>query len=419
MAPTDLDANGAAVLGQEDRALKKLLPNLNVLGGCCSTGHRHVQALAAAFTGQRRRPEFPPSPGRCRRSEPPRALEAVSSLGAGQRYTRVQRLQGRRGTGRVPGLRASASIGMRSGCEAVSMRRGACIFAALLVLQAARAEGLLVLQSDFGTRDGAVAAMKGVAASVSSELAMHDLTHHIEPYDIWEGALRLAQAAPYWPEGTVFVSVVDPGVGTGRQSVVMRSRSGHYFVTPDNGTLTFVAEELGIDAVREIDEAVNRRAGSERSYTFHGRDVYAYTGARLASGTIDFDDVGPELPSRVVSIPYQHAAFDDGILRGSIPILDVRYGNVWTNIDRATFARLDLGTGERARVRILHEGRPVYAGAIPYYPTFGQVAAGEPLLYLNSLDNVALALNQASFAARHGIASGAGWTIEITHESER
>lgn len=296
------------------------------------------------------------------------------------------------------------------------MRQALCICAALLVLQAARAEGPLVLQSDFGTRDGAVAAMKGVAASVSPELAIHDLTHEIEPYDIWEGALRLAQAAPYWPEGTVFVSVVDPGVGTERRSVVMRSRSGHFFVTPDNGTLTFVAQELDIDAVREIDEAVNRRAGSEASYTFHGRDVYAYTGARLANGIIDFDEVGRKLPARVVSIPYQRAAFEDGMLRGNIPILDVRYGNVWTNIGRETFARLRLETGDRARVRVLHDGETLYAGAIPYYPTFGYVEVGEPLLYLNSLGNVALALNQGSFAATHGIASGAGWTIEITRE---
>ena len=299
------------------------------------------------------------------------------------------------------------------------MMRAVCILATLLVLQAARAEGPLVLQSDFGTRDGAVAAMKGVAVSVAPEVAIHDLSHEIAPYDIWEGALRLAQAAPYWPEGTVFVSVVDPGVGTERKSVVLRSRSGHFFVTPDNGTLTFVAEELGIDAVREIDEAVNRRAGSEASYTFHGRDVYAYTGARLASGVIDFDEVGRELPARVVSIPYHHAAFEDGMLRGNIPILDVRYGNVWTNIDRETFARLGLQTGERARVRILHEGEPVYTGVVPYYPTFGYVEVGEPLLYLNSLNDVALALNQGSFAARHGIASGAGWTIEITHENAK
>lgn len=292
------------------------------------------------------------------------------------------------------------------------------VLAGVAAVQAVRAEAPLVLQSDFGTRDGAVAAMKGVAASVSGELAIHDLTHEIPPYDIWEGALRLAQAAPYWPEGTVFVSVVDPGVGTERKSVVMRSRSGHYFVTPDNGTLTFVADELGIDAVREIDEAVNRRTGSEASYTFHGRDVYVYTGARLASGFIGFEEVGRKLPARVVTIPHQRAAYAGGALRGSIPVLDVRYGNVWTNIPRAMFENLALGIGERARVRIRHAGEPVYEGVVPYHPTFGRVPVGEPLLYLNSLGNVALAINQGSFAEAHGIGSGVGWSIEIRNEPE-
>src|SRR5690606_643648 len=299
------------------------------------------------------------------------------------------------------------------------MRPVLLLLAAVLALPAVvRAEGPLVLESDFGTRDGAVAAMKGVAASVSTDVAIHDLTHEIPPYDIWEGALRLAQAAPYWPRGTVFVSVVDPGVGTDRKSIVMRSKSGHYFVTPDNGTLTFVAKELGIDAVREIDEAVNRRAGSEQSYTFHGRDVYAYTGARLAAGVITFEEVGRSLPARVVTIPHQEAAWEDGVLRGHIPLLDVRYGNVWTNIDRETFARLGLAVGERARVVIRHEGKPVYTGSVPYHPTFGSVAQGEPLLYLNSLGNVSLAINQGSFAEEHGIGSGAGWTIEIRSDDE-
>jgi hypothetical protein len=296
------------------------------------------------------------------------------------------------------------------------MRRVILTVAAVFALQAARADSPLVFQSDFGTRDAAVAAMKGVAISVSPELPIYDITHEIPPFDIWEASLRLVQAAEYWPEGTVFVSVIDPGVGTERKSVVMKSRSGHYFVTPDNGTLTFVAEQLGIDEVREIDEAVNRLANSEESYTFHGRDVYAYTGARLAAGVISFDEVGRKLPPRVVSIPYQRPVFDNGTVRGNVPILDVQYGNVWTNIDRETFERLGLATGDRVKVRIRNGDRLVYEGSIPYYPTFGHAGVGEPLLYLNSLSNVSLAINQGNFAEAYDIESGAGWTIEIGNE---
>ena len=117
---------------------------------------------------------------------------------------------------------------------------------------AAWSAGPLVLQSDFGVKDAAVASMKGVAVSVSQELEIYDLTHEVPAFNIWEASLRLAQAAEYWPKGTVFVSVVDPGVGTERKSVVLRTKSGHYFVSPDNGSLTAVAEQLGVDAVREI-----------------------------------------------------------------------------------------------------------------------------------------------------------------------
>lgn len=272
----------------------------------------------------------------------------------------------------------------------------------------------LVFQSDFGSKDGAVAAMRGVAVGVEDDLRIYDLTHEIPTFNIWEAALRLDQTAEYWPPGTVFVSVVDPGVGTERKSVVLKTKSGHFFVTPDNGTLTFVAEHLGIEAVREIDEAVNRLQNSEASYTFHGRDVYAYTGARLAAGVIGFAEVGGLLPAQVESIPYQNASIDDGVLKGNIPILDVQFGNVWTNIDRSTFLELGLNHGDLANVVIRHADEAVLEAALPYHATFGAVAEGEPLIYLNSLNNVSLALNQGDFAGKFGIESGAEWTVVIT-----
>src|SRR6267142_5480736 len=165
------------------------------------------------------------------------------------------------------------------------LRSAVCIVILLLSAQLILAQNkIVVFQSDFGLKDGAVSAMKGVANGVSTDLKLYDLTHEIPAYNIWEAAYRLEQTVPYWPTGTVFVSVVDPGVGTSRKSVVLRTKTGQYIVTPDNGTLTLIAESLGIAEVREIDEAVNRRQDSKNSYTFHGRDVYAYTGARLAAG---------------------------------------------------------------------------------------------------------------------------------------
>jgi S-adenosylmethionine hydrolase len=285
-----------------------------------------------------------------------------------------------------------------------------CLFAAAAI---AHAQHALVIQTDFGTKDGAVAAMKGVAFGVDPHLAIFDLSQENTPYDIWEAAYRLKQSATYWPAGTVFVSVVDPGVGTERASIVLQTKSGHYFVGPDNGTWTLVAEELGIAAVRRIDEKLNRRAGSEKSYTFHGRDIYAYTGARLASGTITFEQVGPLLEPKVISLPYEHAGVEQGVLRGTIPLIDFHYGNVWTNIPDSLFNELKPAFGDRFLVVILHDGKEVYRGVMPYVRTFGDVPEGEPLLYLNSLLNVSFALNMGSFSQKHGLSSGGGWTVRV------
>ena len=187
----------------------------------------------------------------------------------------------------------------------------------LLLIQSIFAQNkTIVFQTDFGLKDGAVSAMKGVALGVSPDLKLYDLTHEIPAYNIWEAAYRLEQTISYWPAGTVFVSVVDPGVGTDRKSVVVKTKSGHFIVTPDNGTLTLVATSLGIEERREIDESTNRRKGSQGSYTFHGRDVYAYTAARLAAGVITFEQVGKLLPVEIVKIPYQTAQLNGRTIKG-------------------------------------------------------------------------------------------------------
>lgn len=290
----------------------------------------------------------------------------------------------------------------------------ALVLALSLVGASALANEALVFQTDFGLKDGAVSAMKGVAFGVDRTLPLHDLTHEIPAYNIWEASYRLYQTLQYWPEGTVFVSVVDPGVGTERKSVVLKTRSGHYIVSPDNGTLTLAAEHFGIEAVRQIDEKTNRLKGSEKSYTFHGRDVYAYTGARLASGAISFEQVGPELPAEVVTIPYQPAVVEqDGTLKGTIPILDVQYGNVWTNIDEALLGKAGIHKGDNACIRISEGDALKYEGKAPYVSSFGDVPEGQPLVYLNSLLQVSVALNMDSFAARHQVQSGANWHISL------
>jgi S-adenosylmethionine hydrolase len=273
--------------------------------------------------------------------------------------------------------------------------------------------GAVVFQTDFGLKDGAVSAMKGVATTVDPDLKLYDLTHEIPAYNIWEGAYRLEQTATYWPAGTVFVSVIDPGVGTSRKSVVMRSKSGHFFVTPDNGTLTLVAESLGIDEVREINEELNRRQNSGQSYTFHGRDVYAYTGARLAAGVISFEQVGNRLPDSVVRIPYQKAELSGDSILGSIPILDIQYGNVWTNINDSVFKSLQAAPGENIEVTIRNNGAILFKQAVPYVTTFGAVPERQTLAYMNSLMNFSLAINMGSFSETFKVHSGPAWSVVI------
>ena len=258
------------------------------------------------------------------------------------------------------------------------------------------ASNALVLQSDFGLKENAVAAMKGVAFGVDTDLKIFDLSHNITPFDIFEGAQVIAGVVQYWPAGTVFVSVVDPGVGTERKSIVLKTKTGHYFVTPDNGTLTLVAEQFGVDEVREIDEEVNRLPGSEKSYTFHGRDVYAYTGARLAAGVISFEEVGPVLYGDIVMIQYQKAGLvDEKTVVGNIAKLDDPYGNIWTNISMELFEELglDVEKGEAANVKIFRGNELVYDDAVPYVFSFGYVPEGAPLIYGNSSNTLAIALN--------------------------
>lgn len=288
-----------------------------------------------------------------------------------------------------------------------------CVVVLLTATVASAQNKIVVFQTDFGVKDGAVSAMKGVAMNVDSSLKLFDLTHEIPAYNIWEAAYRLEQTVTYWPAGTVFVSVVDPGVGTSRKSVVLKTNSGHFIVTPDNGTLTLIAQSLGIAEIREINEAANRRKGSEKSYTFHGRDVYAYTAARLASGKISFEQVGGILPKEVVSIAYQKPTIANNTLKGTIAILDVQYGNIWTNITDELFKQLNVKTGDKLSVTIFNKGKKVYQSVMPYCTTFGSVAEGKPLLYLNSLMQVSFALNMANFSAVNKVYSGSEWTVEV------
>jgi len=277
----------------------------------------------------------------------------------------------------------------------------------------------LLFLTDFGLKDGAVSAMKGVAFGVDPDLKMYDVTHEIPSFNIWEGAYRLKQTASYWPAGTVFVGVVDPGVGTERKPIVLKTKAGYYFVGPDNGLFSLVAEDMGIEEVRVIDTEKNRFPGSEKSYTFHGRDVFSYVGARLASGQLEFEDVGPILQGDIVRIEYRKPTLSGNSVSGNIPVLDIQYGNVWSNIPYELFEQLNPEFGDIFKIEIYQDDQLIYTGEAPFVNTFGDVPEGDVLIYYNSMMEVSVAINMESFADTYGVSSGPEWTIVFTQKTPK
>ena len=278
---------------------------------------------------------------------------------------------------------------------------------------------LLVFQSDFGLVDGAVSAMHGVASTVDDSLKIQDLTHDIPPYSIWDASYRLFQTIEYWPKETVFVSVVDPGVGSSRRSVVAETVGGQYIVTPDNGTLTHIKKYVGLKEVREIDETKHRREDTEHSYTFHGRDVYANTGAKLASGKIAFEQVGSVVDlSLTTELEVGKVEKGPDFVKGTIDILDVRFGSLWTNIPRNIFVETGFKHGDRVEVVIRNGSTLAYNNRMTYGKSFADVYASEQIIYVNSVYNMAIAINQGNFARAYNIGTGRHWTIEFRKISQ-
>ncbi|EST11154.1 SAM hydrolase/SAM-dependent halogenase family protein [Sporolactobacillus laevolacticus] len=272
----------------------------------------------------------------------------------------------------------------------------------------------LVFQTDFGLVDGAVCAMYGVASTVDPTLRIFDLTHDIPQYNIWEASYRLRQTIDYWPEGTVFVSVVDPGVGSTRRSVIARTRRNQYIITPDNGTLTHIKKIEGIESVRSFDEKLNKLPTAGESFTFFGRDIYAFTGAKLAARIIDYDHFGePVSVDSVVELPIIPSYREGNQVNGTIDVLDVRFGNLWTNINHLLFHELGNERGERLAVNIKNDTRTVYENTMVFARSFAEVAIGEPLIYVNSLENIGVAINQGSFAKAYTIGTGTNWHISF------
>jgi S-adenosylmethionine hydrolase len=257
--------------------------------------------------------------------------------------------------------------------------------------QRAGSRPVLVFMTDFGTANDAVAICKAVMLGIAPDVRIMDITHQVTPFSIEEGARFLAGVTPYYPSGTVFVTVVDPGVGTNRKAVVVKSKKGQYFVLPDNGLISPVIDRDGLDSAREITNT-SWMIGDAISSTFHGRDIFSPVGAHLAAGW-DYTLVGAEVPQLVRLIPKTATVSDRGI-EGEVIALDDPFGSLITDIPRDEFKNLGYKVGDR--ITILLNKKPFTA---PVAKTFMDVPVGDPLLYIDSRGRVALALNERNFSA--------------------
>ena len=257
--------------------------------------------------------------------------------------------------------------------------------------------------TDFGL-DGAAATCRGVILSICPDAQIVDISHTVRKYAIGDGAFLLRSALPYLPVG-VHVGVVDPGVGTTRRPIGIRTGRGDVLIGPDNGLLVDPAEALG--GIEDARELTNRELWLPvTTSTFHGRDIFSPVAAHLAVGDATFDRVGPAVqPSELVRLEVAEPVVEDGRIEASVVYVD-SFGNVRLSaradaLERA-FGTLAAGTRLSASIGTEEPLEMTFA------PSFGHVEPGEALLYRDSAGNVAMALNQGDLAARHGIAPGLG-----------
>jgi hypothetical protein len=263
--------------------------------------------------------------------------------------------------------------------------------------------------TDFGL-DGAAATCRAVMLSICRDAQIVDIGHTVRKYAIRDGAFLLRFALPYFPVG-VHVAVVDPGVGTARRPIGIRTGRGDVLIGPDNGLLPPPAEALG--GIAEVRELANRRLWLPvTTSTFHGRDIFAPTAGHLASGDARFEDVGPPVaPESLLRLPEPEAAAGEGLVETVVTYVD-SFGNVrlagGADTLRAAFGV--LRDGDPLRVEL--GGDPPLHEASRYASTFGSVPAGSSLVYVDSLGNLAMSDNQGSLAARLGI--GHDLSVRIT-----
>jgi len=253
----------------------------------------------------------------------------------------------------------------------------------------------IVFMTDFGTTNDAVAICKAVIVGIAPDARIMDITHQVTPFSIEEGARFLAGVTPYYPAGTVFLVVVDPGVGTTRKAVIVKSKKEQYFVLPDNGLITPVIDRDGLEGAHEITNT-DWMIGDKISSTFHGRDIFSPAAAHLADGA-DWAEAGPEV-GELVRLSPRVATVDANGITGDVIALDDPFGSLITDIEGDDFKKLGYELGDKVTLEI---DKKQYK--FPYVKTFGGVPVGQPLVYIDSRGRVGVAVNQGDFSKVYGV----------------
>ena len=273
---------------------------------------------------------------------------------------------------------------------------------------------LLIFQTDFTYKEGAVAAMYGVVKSVDSDIEIITATHEIPQYDTYSASYRLYQYIDFWPKGTIFVSVVDPGVGTSRRACVAKTRNGYYIVTPDNGSLTHVDRYFGIEEVRVIDETINRlhREDNGAVSIFHGRDLFGYCAARLASGIITYEEVGEVYDKSLI---VRHELIEPKIyedrIEGMFEINDPNFGNIWTNILLKDFLEFGFKMKDEIHTIVYKNDEVIFDEVIPYFDSFGKAKDHSVMIYNNEINKMGLAEVVGNLCEDYGFGFGPEYKV--------
>ncbi len=255
----------------------------------------------------------------------------------------------------------------------------------------------IVFMTDFGLQDDAVGICRGVMNGIAPGVRIFDITHDVTPFDIAQGARYLGGSAPYFPKDAVFVVVIDPGVGSARKAIIAESRVGQFFVLPDNGLITVIADRDGIVAAREITNP-DWMIGSKLSSTFHGRDIFSPAAAHIARGD-DWTKAGPALDlAKLVHLDMPAASIEQGVLHGLVIGTDGPFGNLVLNVPAEMFAKLGYRLGDVVPVTIAGKSY-----SMPFKKTFSDVEEGQPLFYVDSRGRLSIGLNLRNFASTYDI----------------